>query len=297
MQTLPLAFPCCPRATRTRETDALTMITPLLWVLAIAPAADDRIRDLSADPRAQEHLVRALELSESRDDDAAIAELQAAYSIDPSWRIDFLLGRALRNAGRCEQAITHHQRVLAEGDDPSFVEQSKIDLDACGATPTDAQGAPPAVGPTPSASDPTPASPPRSTPTDLRATDSDTSGPQPRPSDAGPTPRDPVPPPRAVIALVSTGGLLVIGGVVSTSIAHVRVQGSDDAPTQQHYGTRVRTGQLIGGLGYAQLGLGAVLATVGAVLWARARRRGPRHARLSPWAPTGTTGLAIGGRW
>ena len=242
----------------------MSVLLSLIAVLALAPEGvapdDDPVRAFTDHPEAIPHVRRAIELSAAEQDEAAVQELERAAEHDDSWRIAFLRGRALRNAGRCEDARVQHLRVIDEGDDPALLDESRLDLTDCGFDVPEA----PAVPPDEPSPDPLP--------------DADPGPPQLGPS-VTLTEGDVVVvrPPKVGPALLGVGGGLMATGLALAIVGSVRVQGARDAPSLTGYDGDVRSGQVLGGVGWGVVVVGTAL--VGTAVALIAKHRGQRSRR------------------
>ncbi|MEM6989188.1 MAG: hypothetical protein AAF721_01785 [Myxococcota bacterium] len=238
----------------------------LLVALRLAPEpADDPVRAFTSHPEALPHVRRAIELSAAEQDVAAVEELERAASLDDSWRIAFLLGRALRNAGRCDDARVQHARVLREGDDAALLEESRLDLADCGFAvprpPDAAPSEPVPVGPEPEVGP----APPRFQPS-VELGDGSVVVVSPR--TLGP-------------ALLGAGGGVVIAtGAALAIVGSVRVQGARSAPSIAQYDRQVRGGQLLGGIGWGLAVAGTALVGAAVAVIVQRRRRPVRRVAL-----------------
>lgn len=62
---------------------------------------------------ANAHIAKAVKAHEEGNHDAALAELQAAYDLDPTADLLFALGQVYVQLGRCDDAAAHYEKFLA----------------------------------------------------------------------------------------------------------------------------------------------------------------------------------------
>jgi tetratricopeptide (TPR) repeat protein len=275
----------------------------LSWIAAllVASAAEARADDSPGTaPAARPFLDAGAAAYRAGDYETAARELERAYRIDPKPAVLYALAQALRQGGRCPEAITAYRRYLATGPNDAQATAAKNGITLC-----ERAGA---STPTPT---PTPVEPPPDGSGDTGAGAGDGDKPPGSP-EAGPSPTATPAPGSASGAPIDAprprrwyadplGGALVAGGAASLAVGAVflvRSSGSRDAADEAVFrddfvelldtATRQRR------IGIVGLGLGAALVAGGVVRYVTLRGRDdlPRAALV-----VGAGAIAVRGRF
>jgi len=83
-----------------------------LLVVVVLHVARGASAQVHVDPKAQPHVDAALKAYDAKSWDAAIAEFQTAYSIDPNPALLYAIAQAYRFANRCTDALVVYRRYL-----------------------------------------------------------------------------------------------------------------------------------------------------------------------------------------
>jgi tetratricopeptide (TPR) repeat protein len=227
-----------------------------------------------ADPKqeARVHIDRATKAHKAGQLEKALAELQAAYALDPQPQLLYAIGQIYTKLGRCSEASDSYLRFLASGTDPKTAQVVKQALEAC-----KAQGAAEPAAPAPAAT----ATRPAGDGEDPLAGKSAAPTPAPAPSaSAAPSPRVALgaePPAAAPPAEGSRpwyrdvlGDVLVVGGAASLVLGSFAYRAAvTDLDTAETVSTHERYVELVDGaqtkrlVGVALIGGGVVLVTAG----------------------------------
>lgn len=278
----------------------------LSWIAAllVASAADARADDSPGTaPAAKPFLDAGAAAYRAGDYETAARELERAYRIDPKPAVLYALAQALRQGGRCPEAIAAYRRYLATGPNDAQTTAAKNGITLCERASATTPGPATAPGePSPDASgdgdsdgdgDSTGDAPPGSA----------EAGPSPTPTLAqGPASGAPIDAPRSRRWYADPlGGALVAGGAASLAVGavfFVRAGSSRDAAHEALFrddfvelldtATRQRR---IGAVG---LGLGAALVAGGVVRYVTlGGRADPPRAALV----VGAGAIAVRGRF
>ncbi len=129
-----------------------SMFVAAVLALATRAHADDR------KPTAQGHIDRASALHKEGKLDDALAELTAAYAIEPRPQLLFAMGQIHVGLGQCAQAITYYERFLATRPAPEVAAVTSEAIEVCKTNP------PPPIAEPPPPPPPAPSAPSVATP-------------------------------------------------------------------------------------------------------------------------------------
>ena len=256
---------------------ALVLAPPSVDARAPTPTAEPSPEDIAA---ARVELQTGLAAYERKDFAVAQAHFERAHGLHPTPESLYAWAQAARGAGDCETAVVLYRRFIDEGATGDPREAARQNEARC--RELLATVPPPEVEPPAPVADTTTAPAPvvDTTPTVPSPRD------RPRRRDA------------AGIALVSTGAVAVVTGVVLIGVAEalrVRQSATRDYDRFDALDGRIDALHIAGGV---TLGVGAVLAVVGGVRLGLARRR-DRIVWLAPriGRTTGMLVLGIGPAW
>lgn len=259
------------------------------FALAVALVAAPLTSVADKAKRANAHIAKAVKAHEDGKHEVALAELRAAYEIDPTHDLLFALGQVYVQLGRCDEAAAHYEKFLAATKAPHAKSVVAQALAACKPRASE-----PAPEPVPEKK-PEPAVEPPPEPPRAPAPAPQARAPVPRPQPKLSPPaderwRNPEETPWYKDRL---GGALVTGGVIAAVASGAIYLGAradlDDAERAdtlaQHDDARDRAEQkrllsvvLIGG--------GAALVTAGVVRYVLRERRRSSSVGMAP-APSG----------
>lgn len=248
-------------------------------VLALVPAPVHAHAPATDVDAARVELEAGLAAYERKEFAAAQAHFERAHGLDPTPSSLYAWAQAARGAGDCATAVELYRRFIDEGATGDSREAAEKNEARC--REILASAPPPAVVEPPPPADVAPAPAPvvDPSPTDGRA-----SAPRRKPDVAG-------------IALVSVGAAAIVGGAVSIGVGEaLRAEQADtrDYDRFDELDPKIDALHIAGGV---VLGVGVVLAVVGAVRLGLARRR-DRHVASTPrfGRTTGMLGPAVGPR-
>lgn len=276
----------------------LTWITALLVASAAEARADD---SPGTAPAARPFLDAGAAAYRTGDYETAARELERAYRIDPKPAVLYALAQALRQGGRCPEAIAAYRRYLATGPNDAQTTAAKNGITLCERASASAPTpAPTPVEPSPDGSGDGTGD---GTGTGDTPPGSAEAGPTPTPTlAAGPTSGTPIDAPRPRRWYADPlGGALIASGAASLAVGavfFVRSRSSRDAAHEALFrddfvelldtATRQRR------LGAVGLGLGAALVVGGVVRYVTlGGRADPPRAALV----VGAGAIAVRGRF
>jgi len=249
----------------------------------------------TADPKAEAkvHIEKARIAHAAGKFDVALAELTAAYELDPLPQLLFGIGQVHKKLGACKTATSYYERFLATHPKPSDADIVRQAIEQCKATLATSPKVEPKVEPTPEEPTPkveptptiAPVGPEPETPGEMQANRS-TAGNEigiDRTTSPTSTGKDWI-----GYGLVGGGLAATAGGLVLYRSALQRRDAADNAGSYQDFEDQLGSARSRRNVSYAVIGAGAALL-IGGVLHLLLHDTGGEH----PVAIAPTTGGAI----